>query len=219
MKACGRHMNLCVPGSTPEDCPLPQPASPSARCFPSLRHTQKPISAVYFADAGQEVVVSAGQARAGAPELAYVAATPFTKDVPNGTFTDVGCMRNENTDRAEQWLRPDGTTFSNVVGTGTALAAVDVCSTLYQTRTVVQPYTAGSPCDGTFNDQHTYYQARTTRKNAGNNYSTSTAWAVTGANYGSVGSCPGQTGFYLDTKICTVTSGGTQAEICAAGTF
>jgi hypothetical protein len=185
--------------------------------------------AVYIdlpAPAGR-TLVSAAAVRDNSVAIPYSADVASPKDVPNNTFTDAGCMRTQGTDRSNIWDRPDGTTYAEAIGAGTPLTAVDVCTPVVQTRTVTTNYRYGccisESCTGYLATSADGFYSRTQKTNSNNGYSTATAWNLTGTRSASF-PCPigGYTysgGAEFTGSVCTANAGGTQAELCAAGSF
>jgi hypothetical protein len=192
--------------------------------------TAKPKTEIYFVDGGQEVIASAAQVRAGAPDVPYTAGNPATKDVLTGEVEYAGCNATYPTARSEVWMRPNGSEYDYATGAGTPQGPVDVCTQVVQSRTVTTTYvyscSCGSECGYAppTNTAANAYASRTKKTNAFNGFSSTTAWNQTGGTpanfYCNAGF--GQTyigGATVQGTTCTAQAGGTQAELCAAGTY
>lgn len=82
--------------------------------------TAKPKTEIYFSDAGDEVIVSAAQIRAGAPDLPY-SLTSANVTVADGTTIQVGCETHQNTALHDVYTRPDSTQLTVSKGAGTPI--------------------------------------------------------------------------------------------------
>ncbi len=182
--------------------------------------TSKPKTEIYFSDAGQEVIASAAQVRAGSPDLPY-SLVEAGRTVPTGTSTYDGCDAFRETAVSDVYARPDGTEYVHASGAGTPTGPHYVCTTQkWEYRTIYNYAAAQSTWQESC--QSTYWtaiqsspQRQEIKVNSENGDLFPGSWIADGSGTSSLYECYSQ----LSGKWCAARNGSDQATVCASGTF
>lgn len=187
-----------------------------------------PLSTVTIMVAGSPYTVASSTVLPGAAQLPYT--LNGTADVATGTVSAYQeCMAYWETARSEIWVRPDTTEYAKAIGAGAPQGPTDVCVATTQTRqiTTQNSWNIGEPggyqhvCNFNTSGTMTFYsfQSRVKKVNAANGYTALPSWTETGSSQsGSFPSC-GLYSLTSSSKTCAATSGGSQGELCVAGSY